>query len=596
MLYEQCFARLPRVRALDLLDDWRPAYGEWLGAQVGAGFDRTTTARLMEAADIAVAEADAGESDAAWMLRRAAADMGDGTWEALTAALDFVNAKGAGAPHTHAMTEADWKASPWYRKEIPFRPDMTETRARIMAENFDHRRYRDALIARGAEVYNGVGDMALGFGAMLLGGMPDPVNLLSLGGGMAAASRAATLGGAMRAGAKAGAAEGALFSAVADAIVLPDLATRGEDVEFADFALDTIAGALLGGVFGAAGGALARHRALRRNGSALPDTPDAPDVIDAPDTPGTVRAAETRAAFGDLRPLLRARLLNEVEANALDLADGSPVTETRALEEAYDAVLHNPLAGSPEDVLARLEPEDIEAVLVHRGPAVLRDGEIVVQGNALKKAGLGRSGYGLVKIIFLHGEKGNKRPDMPPITRQDVVALPRIVREYESTLEGEHRVWRVPREDGNVLSIIARYEGNGADSWLVSMYVSGRERGVSKRKPHSESSTSVSGQNRDTGQRINTFTSDGQNGASHMTGSSMPGEPAAVKGWDTPEAAREAEARELAQQDEALRQQMDELEARGVLDPDEAAHARAESADTAAIGNEVLHCAWSAEG
>ena len=38
-----------------------------------------------------------------------------------------------------------------------------------------------------------------------------------------------------------------------------------------------------------------------------------------------------------------------------------------------------------------------------------------------------------------------------------------------------------------------------------------------------------------------------------MTGSSMPGEPAAVKGWDTPEAAREAEARELAQQDEALR-------------------------------------------
>ena len=73
-------------------------------------------------------------------------------------------------------------------------------------------------------------------------------------------------------------------------------------------------------------------------------------------------------------------------------------------------------------------------------------------------------------------------------------------------------------------------------------------------------------------------------------------EPAAVKGWETPEAAREAEALGLAQQDEALRQQMAELEARGALDPDEAAHARAESADTAAIGNEVLHCAWTAEG
>ena len=546
MLYEQCFARLPRVRALDLLEDWRPAYGEWLGAQVGAGFGRTTTARALEAADIAVAEADAGENDAAWMLRRAAAGMGDGMGEALNAALDFANAKGAGAPHAHAMTEADWKASPWYRKEIPFRPDMTETRARIMAENFDHRRYRDALIARGAEVYNGVGDMALGFGAMLLGGMPDPVNLLSLGGGMAAASRAATLGGAMRAGAKAGATEGALFTAVADAIVLPDLATRGEDAEFADFALDTIAGALLGG-------ALARHRALRRNGSALPD---APDVIDTPDAPATVRAAETRAAFGDLRPLLRARLLNEVEANALDLADGSPVTETRALEEAYDAVLHNPLAGSAEDVLARLEPEDIEAVLVHRGPAVLRDGEIVVRGRTLKRQTGSQRGFGLVKIIFGHGEKGNKIPDMPPVTRQDVVALPRLVREYESSFDGARREWRIPRDDGNALYIATTMLQDRDESMLVSMYVGPLkpEQGFSaKKEPRVASSASGVFRSGDTDPGITISHRMGDNGASHMTGSSMPGEPAAVKGWDTPEAAREAEARELAQQDEALR-------------------------------------------
>ncbi len=680
--------------------------------------------------------------------------------------------------HAHAMTEADWKASPWYRKEIPFRPDMTETRARIMAENFDHRRYRDALIARGAEVYNGVGDMALGFGAMLLGGVPDPVNLLSLGGGMVAASRAATLGGAMRAGAKAGAAEGALFTAVADAIVPPDLATRGEDVEFADFALDTIAGALLGGVFGAAGGALARHRALRQNGSALPDAPDSLDVIDtpdAPDAPATVRAAETpgaaafdaspdgglmaratapapfdtspdsflgragqgpetragetislgepsrafdaspdgdfllragegphtqpgetiylgeplpdlpgpaplpegmhwkqrvelaytpetptgaeqrrtafardqhgqaataarqarieraraeaparnaaleaalrraqeeaaaetRAAFGELRPLLRARLLNEVEANALDLANGSPVTETRALEEAYDAVLHNPLAGSAEDVLARLEPEDIEAVLVHRGPAVLRDGEIVVQGRRLQRAtGYGKGGFGLVKIIFAHGEGGNKTPDMPPVTKQDVVSLPLFLREYAPVTKdilpdgSGATVWHIPRDDGKYLVIVAGRGQDGPDSRLVTMFVDDSENAVlSQRKsPDLGPSPHRMGVGKDTGQGISVFTPDSQNGASHMTGSSMPGEPAAVKGWDTPEAAREAEARGLAQQDEALRQQMAELEARGALDPDEAAHARAESADTAAIGNEVLHCAWTAEG
>ena len=74
-----------------------------------------------------------------------------------------------------------------------------------------------------------------------------------------------------------------------------------------------------------------------------------------------------------------------------------------------------------------------------------------------------------------------------------------------------------------------------------------------RKNPILDPSPHLSSRGEDTGQGISVFTPDSQNGASHMTGSSMPGEPAAVKGWDTPEAAREAEARELAQQDEALR-------------------------------------------
>ena len=35
---------------------------------------------------------------------------------------------------------------------------------------------------------------------------------------------------------------------------------------------------------------------------------------------------------------------------------------------------------------------------------------------------------------------------------------------------------------------------------------------------------------------------------------------------------------------------------RGALDPDEAASARMDAESTGAIGNEVLHCAWTAEG
>lgn len=208
----------------------------------------------MEAADIAQAEADAGQSDAAWMLRRAAGGLGDEMGEALSDALEFSGAKEAGAPHAHALTERDWKASPWYRKEIPFRPDMTPTRARIMAENFDERRRRDRLIAAGSKAYDGWGDMALGFGASLLGALPDPVNVIPFGGGLKAARTAGSLGKAVLAGARAGAVEGAAATALADAVVLPDLASRGEDVGFADLALDVLAGGVLGSVFGAGGG------------------------------------------------------------------------------------------------------------------------------------------------------------------------------------------------------------------------------------------------------------------------------------------------------------------------------------------------------
>ena len=65
-----------------------------------------------------------------------------------------------------------------------------------------------------------------------------------------------------------------------------------------------------------------------------------------------------------------------------------------------------------------------------------------------------------------------------------------------------------------------------------------------KKEPRVASSASGVFQSRDTDPGISLSHRMGDNGASHMTDASMPGEPAAVKGWDTPEAAREAEARE----------------------------------------------------
>ena len=244
MLFEQCFAGQPSVNARDMAASWRPSYGEWLGAQAEEGFDRTITGRYLEEKGIALAEMRAGDYDPDWSLRN------NETMSPMERAFVLKGWMPPAPDHAHAMTEADWKASPWFRKEISFRPDMTATRARIMAENFDRRRYRERLLARGNELYDDAEDMALGFGAGLLGSLPDPINVLPLGGGAAAGSGAATLGRALLRGAKAGAVNGAVSTAVSDALVLPDLASRGEDADFVDLLLDTLAGCFLGGVFG----------------------------------------------------------------------------------------------------------------------------------------------------------------------------------------------------------------------------------------------------------------------------------------------------------------------------------------------------------
>ena len=63
----------------------------------------------------------------------------------------------------------------------------------------------------------------------------------------------------------------------------------------------------------------------------------------------------------------------------------------------------------------------------------------------------------------------------------------------------------------------------------------------------------------------------------------------------TPDEARRAESQALANQDEALRQGMEELEARGAADAEELAAARTDAESTEALGRETLNCAWTVE-
>lgn len=256
MIFELAFAHkkpfdLRKLDEMSLMPT--PSAGEYLGEHVAQAFDRTIPGRVLEEQAILDAEKAEGTYDPDYLPQREARDM-FGSFS------DMPELR-----HAHAIPEDEWKASPYYRKGVQYRPDMTATRARILSENYDERRFREELIANGDAAY-GPGVKAAAFGAMLLGSLPDPVNVLPLGGGVRAASLLGKAGlkAAIGAGAKAGIVEGAAGALLSDALTLPDLAARGEDVSFVDVMLDTTFGASLGGGLGALGGGIGGYLGKRR--------------------------------------------------------------------------------------------------------------------------------------------------------------------------------------------------------------------------------------------------------------------------------------------------------------------------------------------
>ena len=106
----------------------------------------------------------------------------------------------------------------------------------------------------------GVVSGLLGFGATMVGGLPSIENFVPVAGPATRAAMAARFG---RVGglAMAEAVENVVTTAAAAPFVYASQAAFGDDVSFADVALDLGVGAALGGVFGAARGAIGRWRA-----------------------------------------------------------------------------------------------------------------------------------------------------------------------------------------------------------------------------------------------------------------------------------------------------------------------------------------------
>ena len=157
------------------------------------------------------------------------------------------------------MSEDEWRRLKLDRPGLEFSGGGTVEYETARTRAFDERRYRDLIISR---YQGGILGKVAGFGAGIVGSLPSPENFIPfVGPGVRAAmvARMGVIGGH----AAAGALDATLGTVLADAVVLPDLARRGEDVGAADFALDVALGAAVGGVLGTGSGLLARRADAR---------------------------------------------------------------------------------------------------------------------------------------------------------------------------------------------------------------------------------------------------------------------------------------------------------------------------------------------
>lgn len=168
-------------------------------------------------------------------------------------------------------------------------------------------------------------------------------------------------------------------------------------------------------------------------------------------------------------PGLREHLLSEGEG--LPPEYEKIAREQEALAKGYDRVKSDPLGGPADEVLATIEPADIERVIMERGPAIERDGQIVVSGRPLERETGSKSGFGMVKIIWKHGEEGGKQPEHQ-VRKDDVVELPKALRDYLPILDdAERTVWRYPTEDGRHILVSAKKGISSEGSRTVTMFV-----------------------------------------------------------------------------------------------------------------------------
>ena len=150
--------------------------------------------------------------------------------------------------------------------------------------------------------------------------------------------------------------------------------------------------------------------------------------------------------------------------------------EKRQIRALLNSTLADPLTG-PFSALVSIKTSDLE-ILLPKGPAIERDGEIVVSGKALKRAAGTEKGFGLVIILWKHGEMSGKERGSQ-INRGDILALPHVARtepiDVQKNAQGETirwEWWRV-RYDGKIVVYAASkfLKDGGEDNCIVTIHV-----------------------------------------------------------------------------------------------------------------------------
>lgn len=319
-----------------------------------------------------------------------------------------------------SLDEDQYRSSAYFRDGVKWDRGMTEDRAAALAEAYDAKRVREHFASK-RPITAFIGNLA--------GQAVDPINYIPFVGPSVKAANVARMG-RIAGTAATSALDASLNTAAASALTYGTRKGFGDDITWQTTVSDIAMSALIGGAFGGVAGAIGRRsdaRAAEAQRAADMRLSTLKNVQDA------------RIALNDAIDGLARGEDVSLSANGLD-AVGRISREVDQLSRAYDDVLANP-TGPVRDPLVEITPDDIDGTIVARGAF-----------DKINEVEFSKRGWGLVKIIWRHGERG--RDEAPyQVAKEDVTALPNVIREFEPSsvsADGRQREWRVER-DGRVV-------------------------------------------------------------------------------------------------------------------------------------------------